>query len=168
MHGIRLLLTTLIYTLRKLALKKHLASFGLFLNSSLHIQVRLMGSLGLNGGTAWLKNTEGTICFICKRNNETLSHFLFVCTSFRRHFDSLWANLVGMINNSNPTDGAHTSHFIMNLSQHHKTLLLPGCLPLPFDTSTMTVITRFIAAIGKNYKICTERLSELEATWLSK
>ena len=36
MHGIRLLFTTLNYTLRKLAMKTHLlASFSLFLNSSL-------------------------------------------------------------------------------------------------------------------------------------
>ena len=112
-----------------------------------------MGSLGLNGRIPWLRNTEGTLCFICKQDNETLSHFLFVCTSFRRHFDSLWANLISKINNSNPTDGAPMSHFIMNLNQHHKTLLLLRCLPLPFDISTMTVITRFIAAaIGKFIK----------------
>ena len=134
-----------------------------------HTQLRLMGSLGLNGGILWFKNTEGTLCFICKQENETLSNFLFVCTSFRRHFDSLWANLVSKINNSNPTDGAHMSHFIMNLNQHHKTLLLLGCLPLPFDISTLTVITRFIAvAIGKIYKLRAEKLRELEARWLSK
>ena len=128
-----------------------------------------MGSLGLNGGIYWLKNTEGTLCFICKQDNGTLSHFLFVCTSFRRHFDSLWANLVNKINNSNPIDGAYMSHFIMNLNQNLKTLLLLGCFPLPFDISTMTVITRFIAAaIGKIYKIRAETLRELEAGWLLK
>ena len=128
-----------------------------------------MGSLGLNGGIPWLRNTKDTLCLICKQDNETLSHFLFVCTSFRRHFDSLWANLISKINNSDPTDGATMSHFIMNLNQHHKTLMLPGCLPLRFDISTMTVITRFIAAaIGKIYKIRAEKLRELEAPWLSK
>ena len=113
-----------------------------------------MGSLGLNAGIPWLRNTGGTLCFICKQENETLSHFLFVCTSFRGHFDSLWANLVSKINNSNPRDGVHMLHFIMNLNRQHKTLLLLECLPLPFDISTMTVITWFIAvAIGKIYKI---------------
>ena len=29
-----------------------------------HTQVRLMGSLGLNGGISWLKNTERTLCVI--------------------------------------------------------------------------------------------------------
>ena len=175
-RGIRLLLTTLIYTLRMICLvntppRKFWSISEQFpdLVCCLHTQVRLMGSLGLNGGIPWLRNTEGTLCFICKQDNETLSHFLFVCTSFRRHFDSLWANLISKINNSNPTDGAPMSHFIINLNQHHKTLLLLGCLPLPFDISTMTVITRFIAAaIGKIYKIRAKKLCELEAPWLSK
>ena len=110
-----------------------------------------------------MKNTEGTLCFISKQENETLSHFRFVRSSFRRHFDSLWVSLVSKINNSNPTDGAHMSHFIMNLNQHHKTLLLLGCLLLPFDISTMTMITRFIAAaIGKILKIRAEKLRKLE------
>ena len=60
----------------------------------LHAQVRLIGSLGLNGGISWLKNTEGALSFIYKQGNETLSHFLFVCSSFRRPFDSFQANLV--------------------------------------------------------------------------
>ena len=38
--------------------------------------VSLMGCLCLNGGIPGLKNTEGTLCFICKQENETLSHFL--------------------------------------------------------------------------------------------
>ena len=61
------------------------------------------------------------------------------------------------------------SHFVMNLSQHHKTLSLLRCLPLLFDTSIMTVITRFIAAaIGKIYKLRVEKLRELDAPRLSK
>ena len=116
----------------------------------LHTQVGLMESLGMNGGIPWLENTEGTLRFICKQENETLSHFLFVCTRFLQHFDSLTANLFSKISNGNPTGGAYMSYFIMNLNQHHKTLLLLGCLPLPLDICTMTVTTRFMAAaIGK-------------------
>ena len=74
----------------------------------LHSQGRLMGNLGLNGGIPWLKNTEGTLCFICKQENQTLSYF-FVCISFRQHFDSLWVNLVSKINNSNPTWCPHVA-----------------------------------------------------------
>ena len=37
----------------------------------LHTQVTLMGSLGLNGGIPWLRSTEGTLCLICKKEDET-------------------------------------------------------------------------------------------------
>ena len=36
----------------------------------MHTQVRLMGNLGLNGSVPWLKDTEGTSCFICKEDIE--------------------------------------------------------------------------------------------------
>ena len=35
-----------------------------------------MGSLGLNGEIPWLKNKESFLCFICKQENEILSHLL--------------------------------------------------------------------------------------------
>ena len=37
----------------------------------LHTQVRLMGSLGLNGGIPWLRNTEGTLVSFA---NKTMKH----------------------------------------------------------------------------------------------
>ena len=61
------------------------------------------------------------------------------------------------------------SHFIISLNQHHKTIFLLRCLPLPFDTSTMIVMARVTAAAtGLIYKIRPEKLRELEALWLSK
>ena len=102
----------------------------------LHSQVRLTGSLRLNGRILWLENTEGIFYFICKQENETQSHFLLVSVQAYR----IGANLVSTSNKSNRKDGAHMLHFIINLNQHHKTLLLSGSLPLTFDTSTMTVI----------------------------
>ena len=46
------------------------------------------------------------------------------------------------------------SDFLVNLEQHQKALLLIGCLPLPFDSATITMITRFVAsAVGKIYKL---------------
>ena len=51
--------------------------------SRLHIQTRLMGNFGLNGGIPWLCNTDGTICFQCKEDIETVSHFLLDCPNIR-------------------------------------------------------------------------------------
>ena len=41
----------------------------------LHVQVRLMGNFGLIGSLPWLQNTDGAICFICKEDVESVTHF---------------------------------------------------------------------------------------------
>ena len=90
--------------------------------------------------------------------------FFLFAPIFRKNFDSLWSNLDVKASNSCPTDSSQISAFIENLDQDSKALLLLGCLPLPFHSMTFTVITRFVAsAIGKIYKLRTERLRELEA-----
>ena len=48
----------------------------------LHVQVRLMGNLGLNAGMPWLSDMDGQKCFICKNGVEDAGHFFFDCMSF--------------------------------------------------------------------------------------
>ena len=135
----------------------------------LHVQIRLMGNFGLNTSIPWAKTTDSAICFICKEGEETLHHFLFECTGFREHFGLLWSSLSTKVIRSNTTDGNHMFDFLVNLEQHQKALLLIGCLPLPFDSATIMMITRFVAsAVGKIYKLRTEKLLELEAPWIAK
>ena len=55
----------------------------------LHVQIRLAGNFGLNGGVPWLSNTEDALCFICKENVENVNHFLLECREFRNNFDSI-------------------------------------------------------------------------------
>ena len=50
--------------------------------SRLHIQTRLMGNFGLNGGIPWLSNTDGATCFLCKVDIETVNHFCFIAPTF--------------------------------------------------------------------------------------
>ena len=136
--------------------------------SGLHIQTRLMGNFGLNGGIPWLSNTDGAICFLCKVDIETVSHFLLDCPNFQEHFDSLWANLIVKVTNFNYIDGRQILEFIAKLDRHQKALLLLVCLPLLFDAATVTMITRFItAAVGKVYKLRAEKMRQLEVPWLS-
>ena len=95
---------------------------------------------------------------------ETVNQFLHDCPNFREHFDSMWVNLTVKVTKFNYIDGRQISEFIAKLHRHQKASLLLGCLPLPFDAATVTMITRFIAAaVGKIYKLRTERLHELEA-----
>ena len=107
--------------------------------SHLYIQVRLMGNLCLNGGIPWLFNTEGSLCFICKENTETVYHHFIECLPFRDNYSCLWFNLKTKIINFNQTDGIRMSDFITNLDPHKKV-----------------------------HKLRTAKLRELKAPWLTK
>ena len=127
-----------------------------------------MGNFGLNASVHWLKDTEGALCFICKKDIENKDHFLLDCPQFEENVDSIWRNLDLKIMRSNPTDGIQIANFIKGLSRQHKTMLLKGDLSLPFDHETTTLIKRFIcSAVGKIYKLRTKKLRELEAPWLT-
>ena len=131
----------------------------------LHVQIRLMGNFGFSACVPWTIRADESLC---KEAKDDLYHFRFDCSYFRKSFDSLWSNLDVKASNSSPTDGSQISR-IKSLDQESKALLLLGCLPLPFDSMILTVRTRFVAsAIGKIYKLRTERLRELEAPWLRK
>ena len=92
--------------------------------SRLHIQIRLKGNLCLNSGIPWLFNTEGSLCFICKENTETVYHHYIECRPFRDNYSSLWSNLKIEIINFNQTDGITKSDFITNLVPHKKVFWL--------------------------------------------
>ena len=49
-------------------------------------QARIMGSFGLDRSVPWLKDTEGTLSFICKEDIKNLDHFLFECPQFKEKF----------------------------------------------------------------------------------
>ena len=104
--------------------------------SRLHIQVRLMSNFGLNGCIPWLQNTDCAICFICKEEIESVTHFLFDCSYFRNNFDSLRNKLKLKIAQSNQTDGAYICNFITNLDRNNKVLLPLGGLALSLDSKT--------------------------------
>ena len=133
----------------------------------LHTQARLMGGFGLNGSVPWLKDTEGALRFICKEDVENTYHFFLDCPQFKENFDSVWRNLQLKITRSNLTDGIQIANFIKNLNRQNKVMLLVGGLSLPFDNQTTTLVKKFVSsAVGKIYKLRTEKLRELEAPWL--
>ena len=83
--------------------------------SRFHVQIRLMGNFGLNGGVPWLTNTDGELCLFCKNSVEDVSHFLSDCSSFRDRFDQRDSKLSQKIIACNPSDGTQISHFISSL-----------------------------------------------------
>ena len=48
-----------------------------------------MGNIVLNGSLPWLKDTVGTLCFICKEDIKNLDHFLLEFRQFKEKFSSL-------------------------------------------------------------------------------
>ena len=94
--------------------------------SRLHVQIRLMGNFGLNGGVPWLTNTDGELCLFCKNSVEDVSHFLSDCSSFRDNFESLWSNLSQKLIACNPSDGTQISHFISSLDRQQQIIWLLG------------------------------------------
>ena len=127
-----------------------------------------MSNFGLNGCIPWLQNTGGAICFICKEEIESVTHFLLDCSYFRNNFDSLWNKLKLKIAQSNLTDGVYICNVITNLDRNNKVLLVLGGLALTLDSETNIQINRFIsAAVGKICKLRQETLRELEVPWLT-
>ena len=133
----------------------------------LHVQVRLMGNLGLNAGVPWESDTDGRKCFICKNGVEDAGHFFFDCMSFRESFTILWSNLKTTLFNANPLESNFKFSFLVNLDGKHKTMFLLGGLSLPFDSKTSTILKRLVStAVGEIYKIHSYKLRDLEAPWL--
>ena len=94
--------------------------------SRLHVQVRLMGQFGLSGGIPWLNDSDGTFCFVCKQDVESVTHFLLDCSYFKQNVLSLWKNLKIKITVSIQADGVNICQFIDKLDRHHKVRLLSG------------------------------------------
>ena len=92
------------------------------------------------------QNTDGAICFICKEEIESVTHFLLDFSYSRNNFDSPWNKLKLKIAQSNQTDGVYICNFITNLDRHSKVLLLLGGLALPFDSETNIKMNRFISS----------------------
>ena len=133
----------------------------------LHVQVRFLGNLRLNAGVPWLSDTDGRKCFICKNGIEVAGHFFFDSMSFRENFTILWSDLKTTLFNANPLESNFLFSFLVNLDRKHKTMFLLGGLSLPFDSKTTTIVKRFVStAIGKIYKIRSNKLRNLEVPWL--
>ena len=93
------------------------------------------------------------------------------CNSFSPFFeenvDCVWLNIKTKITETNPLNGTQICNFISNLDGVSKVLLLLRGLPLSFDNAMAFLIKRFIeSAVGKIFKLHTNKLRELEAPWL--
>ena len=125
----------------------------------LHVQIRLMGNFGINGGVPWLTNTDGELCLFRKESTEDVSHFLLDCPNFRGNREFLWSSLSQKVIACNPSDGTQISHFFRSLDRQQKILLLLGGLHLPFDKVTLTMVKKFISLLLVKYTGCEKKCS---------
>ena len=126
-----------------------------------------MGNLRPNAGVPWLSDTDCVKCFICRNCTEDAGHFFFDCMSFKENFTILWSNFKTTVFNANPLESNFMFSFLENLDQKHKLMFFLGSLSLPFDSKTISIVKSFVStALGKIYKICSDKLRDPEASWL--
>ena len=107
-------------------------------------------------------------CFVCKQGEETVTYFFRNCYGFKENLDFVWERLKTKSGHPNPIDGNQIVNFITILDQHYKMLLLSGGPQLPFDNLTASFIKRLVAAaVGKMYKIHTEKSHELGGPYVT-
>ena len=80
------------------------------------------------------------------------------------NFDSIWSNLELKIIRSDPIYDIQMGNFIKKVDRQHTIMLLVVCLSLLFESETTTLIKKFVSsAIGKIFKLLSEKLADLEA-----
>ena len=133
-----------------------------------HLQMRIMGNFGLNGGVPWLEGTNGCVCYICQEGVEDNLHFLLDCSFLREHFSFLWSKLQQKILKLDLVDGPGIVSFLNNLDRASKALFLLGGLLLPFQKQMCIMIRKFVSiAVYKIYQLRLAKLREMEAPWLT-
>ena len=134
-----------------------------------HLQMRIMGNFGLNGGVPWLEGTNGCVCYICQEGVEDNLHFLLDCSFLREHFSLLWSKLQQKILKLDLVDGLGIVSFLNNLDRANKALFLLGGLLLPFQKQMCIMICKFVSiAVYKIYQLRLAKLREMEAPWLTR
>ena len=106
-----------------------------------HLQVRIMGNFGLNGGMPWLDGANGCFCYICQDN----LHFLLDCSFLRENFSLLWFNLQYKILKLVVVDGPGIVSFLNSLDRANTALFLIGDLLLPFQKQMCIMIPKFVS-----------------------
>ena len=135
----------------------------------IHLQMRIIGHFGLNGGVPWLEGTSGCVCYIFQEGVEDNLHFLLDCSFLREHFSLLWSELHQKILMLDLVDGPVIVSFLDNLDHANKALFLLGALLLPFQKQMCIMIRKFVSvAVYKIYQLRLAKLREMEAPWLTR
>ena len=97
-----------------------------------HVQIRLMGNFGINGGVPWLTSTDGEQLPSLKKSVEDVSHFLLDCPNFKDNRESLWSNLSQKVIACNPSEGGPKYHIFQWFRQRTEDSIAVGGYSSPF------------------------------------
>ena len=117
-------------------------------------QIRLLVNVGLRGGVPWLQGTSDIICPLCKVEPEDNFHFMSRCNIMKPEWDRFWEKLLSIVEVNCRQECDILTHFLRNLDNYSRVLLLSGGLKLPFQKHTCDTVRRFISvSVHKLYKI---------------
>ena len=119
-----------------------------------NLQIRLMGSFGLQCGASWLRKSGSSTCLLCKDvNMEDISHFLFACSKLEDQWATFWYILKEKVSNSDYLEKNILLCFIENLDKPTTARLLGGP-SLSFNSRIADFTNKFVAvSIRKIYRI---------------
>ena len=115
-----------------------------------------MESYGLQGGIAWLKETDQAICPLCKSGTEDLTHFLLKCGALKGEWEFIWKNLFSKVEICCPNEAGTFKIFCLN--DDSKCRLLSGGLNIPFPKVKDTVRKYAAVSVSKMIKVRNDKL----------
>ena len=117
-------------------------------------QIRLLVNAGLRGSAPWLQGTNDVICPLCKVEPEDNFHFMLRCNIMKPEWNKFWEKLLSIVEVNCRQECDVLAHFLRNLDNYSRVLLLSGGLKLPFLKHTCDTVRRFIlVSVHKLYKI---------------
>ena len=96
-------------------------------------QLRILVNVGLRGGVPWLQGTSDIICPLCKVEPEGNFHFMLRCNIMKPEWDKFWEKLLSIVEVNCRQECNILTHFLRNLDNYSRILLLSGGLKLPFQ-----------------------------------
>ena len=117
-------------------------------------QLRLLVNVGLRGGVPWLQRTNDITCPLCKVEPEDNFHFMSRCNIMKPEWNKFCEKLLSLVEVNCRQECDVLTHFLRNLDNYSRVLLLSGGLKLPFQKHTCDTVRRFISvSVHKLYKI---------------
>ena len=125
-----------------------------YLVPKIQTQIRLLVNASLRGSVPWFQGTSDTTCPLYKVGPEDNFHIKLRCNIMKPEWNKFWEKLLSIVEVNCRQECDVLTHFLRNLDNYSRVLLLSGGLKLPFQKHTCDTVRRFISvSVHKLYKI---------------